>query len=830
MCYPESIRSFEYEGTLMNRKVCIHCHFYQPPRENPWLEDVELQDSAYPFHDWNERITDECYRQNAVSRILNGEGRIADIFNNYAKISFNFGPTLLSWMEKRSPEVYRRILEADRISQEYFNGHGAAIAQAYNHMIMPLSNPRDKQTQVVWGIEDFRHRFKRMPEGMWLPETAVDTPTLEVLAANGLRFTILAPHQAARVRPLNTDKWFDVDRETLDTRRAYLCRLPSGATINLFFYQGSVSQRIAYGNLIRSGDLMAHEILSHLDDDPEHSQLANIATDGETYGHHYRHGDMALAYCLNDIQANGKADITIYGQFLEETPPDYEVQIHENTSWSCSHGVERWKSNCGCHTDPAFSGKQQWRTGLRNALDWIRDQLEPLYEQNASIYMADPWAARDRYIQVIFDRSPEKAQAFLCECMDRSASDEERIRLLSLFEIQRNAMLMYTSCGWFFDNLSGIETTQVLRYAARAMQLARDVAGIDLEPEFEDRLAEAPCSRRNCANGKEVYQKMVIPSRVELHRVAAHVAINLLFGDYIEGDNEIHCYVTNTRDYLQLELGIQKLSIGRTAIRSKILMTDREIDHIVLYFGGHNLTCTVTEKLPDEKYDRAREEITAAFKNGDTAEVIRLMNTHFGEMTYSLWHLFRDALHQILYKLLHTTWEEIDSSFRHIYEENYTVMKLMRNMQMNLPKSLSAPAEFVLSQNLIRTVETDPVDVQRLSAIAEEIEGLGVKVDEPQVRLKCSRRLDAMLLRLQAAPDDLVLLQEAAHTVGVLKIIIPRIGLEEAQNICFDIGRRQYEKMAGAAPDDLQAVQWTHAYEELADLLNLAVPQLQEQA
>lgn len=814
----------------MNRKVCIHCHFYQPPRENPWLEDVELQDSAYPFHDWNERITDECYRQNAVSRILDARGRIADIFNNYTKISFNFGPTLLSWMEKHAAEVYQRILEADRVSQDHFNGHGAAIAQAYNHMIMPLSNTRDKQTQVIWGIEDFRHRFKRMPEGMWLPETAVDVPTLEVLAANGLKFTVLAPHQAAKVRRINSGQWHDVDRETLDTRRAYLCRLPSGAAINLFFYQGSVSQRIAYGNLIRNGDRMAHEILSHLDERPDRPQLAHIATDGETYGHHYRYGDMALAYCLNEIETNKNADITIYGQFLEETPPDYEVQIHENTSWSCSHGVERWKSNCGCFTDPKFSGRQEWRTGLRNSLDWIRDQFVPLYEQNASTFIADPWAARNRYIRVILDRSSENVEAFLAECMGRVPSADERVSLLNLLEIQRNAMLMYTSCGWFFNDISGIETTQVLRYAARAIQLARDATGLDLEPEFEESLAAAPCSHRDCANGRDVYRKMVIPSRVELHRVAAHVAINLLFGDYIQGDNELHCYVTNTRDYLQLEMGIQRLSVGRTAIRSKILTTEKVIDHIVLYFGGHNLTCTVTENLPDEKYDLAKEEVAAAFKNGDTAEVIRLMNTHFGEVTYSLWHLFRDSLHDILYKLLHSTWDEIESSFRHIYEENYTVMKLMRNMQMNLPKSLSVPAEFVLSHNLVRTIESDPVDMQRLSAIADEIEGLGLKVDEPQVRLKCSRRLDAMFQRLMNAADKPELLQAVARTVGILKTVVPEIGLEEAMNACFDIGRQRYEKMALAAPGDVQATQWKHEYEELADLLNIAVPQMQEQA
>jgi len=813
----------------MNRKVCIHCHFYQPPRENPWLEDVELQDSAYPFHDWNERITYECYRQNAVSRILDKDGRIADIFNNYTKISFNFGPTLLSWMEKHSPEVYQRILDADRVSQEYFNGHGAAIAQAYNHMIMPLSSTRDKETQVLWGIEDFQHRFRRFPEGMWLPETAVDIPTLEVLAKHKIKFTILAPHQAARVRNLASDEWHDVDRQTLDTRRAYVCRLPSGASINLFFYQGPVAQQIAYGNLIRNGDLMAREVVGHLDEQPDRPQLAHIATDGETYGHHYPHGEMALAYCLHDIESNHKAEITIYGQFLEEMPPDYEVRIHENTSWSCSHGVERWKSNCGCCTDPAYADKQHWRAGLRHSLDRIRDQLGPLYELNASKYIADPWAARNRYIDVILDRSPERVQGYLTECMGRQPSDEERISVLSLLEIQRNAMLMYTSCGWFFDNLSGLETTQVLRYAARALQLARDVTGIDLEPDFQNSLADAPCSRKDCANGRDVYEKMVIPSKVELHRVAAHVAINLLFGDYIEGDSAIYCYVTNTRDYLPLEMGIQKLAIGRTAIRSKILMTEKEIDHVVLYFGGHNLTCTVTERLADEKYDQAREQITSAFKNGDTAEVIRLMNVHFGDVTYSLWHLFRDALHKILYTLLQNTWDGIEESFRHIYEENYTMMKLMRNMQMNLPKPLSAPAEFILSQNLVRAIESDPVDVQLLSTVAEEIEGLGLSVDESLVRLKCSRRLDELLRWLGTDPDNMEMLRTVTEVTSVLKAVIPKIGLEEAQNTCFALGRCCYAKMLSAAAADRKAAEWKEDFEELAGLLNVAVPQFQMQ-
>ncbi|MCE5186668.1 MAG: DUF3536 domain-containing protein [Planctomycetaceae bacterium] len=813
----------------MNRKICIHCHFYQPPRENPWLEDVEMQDSAFPFHDWNERITDECYRRNGVSRILDANNKTSDIFNNYAKISFNFGPTLLIWMEKHKPEVYQRILDADKASIDQFGGHGSAIAQAYNHMIMPLCNTRDKQTQVVWGIEDFRRRFNRQPEGMWLPETAVDIPSLEALARNGIRFTILAPYQAAAIRRIGAEQWHKINGHELDTRKAYLCKLPSGAQIVLFFYNNSVAQRVAYGNLISNGDVLANEMLDHFDSNPSRPQLSHIATDGETYGHHYRHGDMALAYCLHSIETKQKADLTVYGQFLEECPPEDEVQIHENTSWSCSHGVERWKSNCGCSTDPALNGKQEWRGPLRNALDWLRDQLAPIYEQGAAKLMSDPWGMRDRYIRVILDRSSDRVEDFLSECMGKTPSDEQIVTMLRLFEIQRNAMLMYTSCGWFFNDISGLETTQILRYAARAMQLASDLTKIDFEPEFENRLLQAPSSYRGVANGKEVYQKMVKPSRIDIHGVAAHTAISALFDDYIE-EKVVYCFKAYTREYQQLEMGTQKLAIGRTAIYSNILHAQNEMDHIVLYFGSHNLTCGVANRMPDERFYQARDQIVGAFKNDDTAEVIRLMNLFFGENTYSLWHLFRDALHQILYKLLQTTWDEINALFRHIYEQNYTVMKLMRNMQMVLPKPLAVPAEFVLSQNVMNTLFAEPLDIRRLEAVAREIAELSLQIDEPEARLRCSRRLDQLMQRLRSDPLNLELLNTASRAIKIVVAIMPHVGLEEVQNLFFIVKQQAYEQMSERAQaGDQQAIEWESTFHTLANYLNIAVPQLQVQ-
>ena len=468
----------------MERYICIHGHFYQPPRENAWLEAVELQDAAYPFHDWNERITAECYAANAASRILDSKGYITKIVNNYAKISFDFGPTLLVWMERNAPEVYKAILEADQESQRKFSGHGSAMAQAYNHIIMPLANRRDKYTQVLWGIRDFEHRFGRKPEGMWLPETAVDMETLDIMAELGIQFTILAPHQARRVRNIGSDTWNDVSGGKIDPTMAYELNLPSGRKLNIFFYNEPVARAVAFEGLLSSGDNFARRLSDAFSEERTWPQLVHIATDGETYGHHHRFGDMALAYALNYIEANQIAQITNYGEYLEKHPPTQEVEIIENTSWSCSHGVERWRSDCGCNTGQHPGWNQAWRAPLRQAMDWLRDSIAPKYEKKASQFLKDPWAARNDYIKVILDRSPENIEQFLSQHASRQLNEAERITALKLLELQRHAMLMYTSDAWFFDDIFEIETVQVMQYAGRVVQLAEELFGDRVEPHF----------------------------------------------------------------------------------------------------------------------------------------------------------------------------------------------------------------------------------------------------------------------------------------------------------------------------------------------------------
>jgi len=489
----------------MNRFLCIHGHFYQPPRENPWSGVIEEQKTADPFHDWNERITSECYLPNAQTKILNNQNQPISIVNNYSNMSFNIGPTLLSWMEQFAPDTYNAILEADMTSRKKFSGHGSAIAQVYNHMIMPLSNDRDKKTQVIWGIKDFEHRFNRKPEGMWLAETAVDIKTLEVLAEHDITFTILSPTQAQQVKLIDAKEWADVSEGTVDTQIPYMCPLPSGKSITLFFYDGQIADETAFGKLLKNGIDFANRLMEEF---PEHQQkprLVSIANDGETYGHHHEFGNMALAYMLNHVEQNELAKVTIYGEFLAQNPPTYEVRIIEDTSWSCFHGVERWKNHCGCRLDLKKKWSQEWRKYLRESLDQLRDQCADLFERSMYNYYDDPWAIRNQYISVLLDNTSKKQQLYVWKSSLKDLSEDDQKKITALLEMQRYAMLMYTSCGWFFDDISGLETVQILQYAARAMQLAVKAGGENYEEEFLDHLELAKSNIPKMANGKTIY-------------------------------------------------------------------------------------------------------------------------------------------------------------------------------------------------------------------------------------------------------------------------------------------------------------------------------------
>ncbi|PKN01476.1 MAG: glycoside hydrolase [Elusimicrobia bacterium HGW-Elusimicrobia-1] len=805
----------------MTKKVCLHGHFYQPPRENPWLEDIELQDSAYPYHDWNERITAECYAPNAASRIIGGDRLIINIVNNYSKISFNFGPTLAAWLEKFKPVIYKSILEADEKSMERFSGHGSAIAQVYNHIIMPLASLRDKRTQVLWGMKDFIKRFRREPEGMWLTETAVDTETLEVLADYGIKFTILAPHQAAAVKKIGAKgSWRDVTGSKVDPAQPYLCRLPSGKEIYLFFYDGPVSQEIAFRGLLANGDNFAKRLIETVPDDDSGDRLIHAATDGETYGHHHKFGDMSLAYCLWALEEKFKGKLTIYGEYLEQNPPTHEVKIVENSSWSCAHGVERWRSDCGCNTGRA-GWNQSWRAPLRGAMDWLSETLAKIYEEEAAGFFKNPWDARNAYIDVILDRSERNVSAFFAAQAARDMTAEEKIRALKLLEMQRAAMLMYTSCGWFFDDISGIETVQIMQYAARAMQLAKEIKGIPLEDAYVKNLERAISNAPELGNGARVWERLVKPSVTDLLRVSAHYAISSLFEKYSR-DVRIYCYTASSLDYELAEMGKQKLAVGKVSMRHEITGEESTVSFAVLHLGDHNLNGGVRSFGGDDEYNVMRSETRAAFERGDAPEVIRLMNRHFGEQNYSLMHLFKDEQRKIMRGIFNATLGESEALFRQIYEHHYPVIQTIRQMNMPLPRVFATSMEFILNRDLAKGLENGDPDPERLGKIVGEIRKWSLDIDAKALEFAAETKVDALAAKFAASPKDVTVLEKLSSVVNVLDDLPISPNYWQAQNIYFETDKKVRPGMKRLAESgDENARKWLELFDLLSSRLRI---------
>jgi hypothetical protein len=799
------------------RYLCIHAHFYQPPRENPWLEAVELQDSAYPFHDWNERITNECYAPNSAARILNGD-RIVDIVSNYSRISFNFGPTLLSWMEQNARHVYAAILDADRASAERFGGHGSTMAQVYNHMILPLASRADKQTQVEWGIGDFQRRFRRDPEGMWLAETAVDLETLEVLAEAGIKFTVLAPHQAARVRPRGAESWDDVGGARIDPSQAYVQRLPSGRQVSLFFYDGPISRAVAFEGLLSNGEKFAERLMSGFGDPRDRAALMHIATDGETYGHHHKYGDMALAYALHHIESNGLARLTNYGEFLEKFPPAHEVEIVENTSWSCAHGVERWRSDCGCNSGGHTGWNQQWRGGLRETLDWLRDTLVPLYLDAARDLLKDPAAARNDYIDVVLDRSPESVSAFFARHATHRLDAEERTRALRLLEMQRHAMLMYTSCGWFFDELSGIETVQVIFYAGRAIQLAQQLFGDHLEEQFEQRLAAARSNLAEHGDARDIYRKWVKPAIVNLLKVGAHYAISLLFSRHPD-ETPTYCYAAARMDFRRIESGRARLAIGRALITSRITEDSQLLIFGVLHLGDNNVIAGVRPSPPSEApYQELAHEAREVFSRADIPGTMRLLDKHFAGATFSLKSLFRDEQRRIVDIIMHSVLQEAEGAYRQIYELHAPLMRFLADLSLPMPRVLLMSAEFVVNASLRRQFSSPDPDLDRIRALLEAARTDKIALDDAGLAYALKKNLDALFASLLEAPTDLGLLNRLDVLVAMTRSLPFEVNLWRVQNIFHHLLRNVYPAMREMQEEEAQA--WVSKFEQLGGRLS----------
>ncbi len=810
---------------MTDRFVCIHGHFYQPPRENPWLEAIERQDSAHPYHDWNERIDAECYAPNAASRILDPDGRVERIVNNYGRISFNVGPTLLSWMEAHAPETYGALLRADRVSAERFGGHGSAIAQVYGHQILPLSNGRDKRTMVLWGKADFEKRFGREPEGMWLAETAADVETLEALAEAGIAYTILAPHQAARWRPAGEEEWTEVENGGIDVGRPYVQRLPSGRSIALFFYDGPTSRAVAFEQLLESGERFAARLLAPFQGAPPGPRLQHIATDGETYGHHHRHGEMALSYALHVIEEDEGVRLTNYGEFLELHPPAHEVEIVEDTSWSCVHGVERWRANCGCHSGGRPEWSQAWREPLRQALDWLRDELAPRWEAAAAELLADPWAARDGYVDVVLDRSPDSLERFFEAHAARDLSPEERVRARQLLELQRHAMLMTTSCGWFFDELSGIETVQVIQYAGRVVQLARDLFEDDrIEQAFLERLEKAESNIPEWKNGRTVYDRAVRPAIVTLQKVAAHYAVSSLFEEYGER-TRVYCYEIERLQEKRLETGRARLATGRAHVVSTITGRSREVSWAVLHTGDHNLIGGVRDYRGGESYDELVEELERDFERADYPAVIRILDDGFAADTYSLRSLFKDEQRRILKRVLEGPIARAAAQYAQIYENRAPLMRFMADLGLPPPRPFRMAAEFVLDTRLRRAMEAEPPELDAAERMVRSAQREGIELETQELAYAARRMVERAAARFEAAPDREVCLADLERRVEFAKSLPFEVVLWGVQNTFWRVLREAGPPLSqAAAGGDAAAREWLDRLARLGETLSVAMP------
>ncbi len=868
------------------RYICVHGHFYQPPRENPWLETVEVQDSAAPYHDWNERITAECYAPNGASRITNKANQIVRIVNNYSRMSFNFGPTLLSWLSEFAPRTYRMIQDADRASAARFSGHGSAIAQVYNHVIMPLANERDARTQIRWGVADFEHRFGRKPEGMWLAETAVSRKVLDLLAQEGILFTILAPSQCARLRRLpaeeiamrsvraaadaaapaprrragdrpspqmeaglndtpvdqeletpeppraveaprvSTEAWSETSGANVDPAHPYLVHLDEGRTITVFFYDGPGSRAIAFEGLLNSGESFGQRLVAgfHGNKGADEPQLSHVATDGESYGHHHKHGEMALSYALHWIEEKKLARLTNYGEFLERFPPKWEAEVAEDTSWSCSHGVERWRSDCGCSGGkPGYH--QQWRGPLRDALNLLRDKTAPLAETVAAPLLHDLWAARDAYISLVLDRYPENVARFLAEHGVRELTQQERTTVFELLELERHTQLMYTSCGWFFDEISGIETVQIIAYAGRVLQLAAKLfgePGVALEAEFLALLGTAKSNVPGMGSGAEVYRRHVTHARVDLEHVGAHYAISSIFRVYPD-KGELFCYDLRRQSYEVFSSGRGRVALGRAEVMARITEEREDICFAVLHLGDQNLSAAVKRFTPadEEAWEAFALAARTSMGRANLPEMIRLIDRFFDNTLYSLTSLFSDEQHRILKSILNQTLSEVEGSLMRIYEEHATLLHFLSESGVATPPALAVAASFAINASLRKALESETYDPTEVARLLGRAQIDGVTLDVALLAFTADKRMKRAMLRLESAAavtQSLTVLNDTLAIAHSLRSLPMEVNLWQAQNIWNDLLRRSNHSH--------WSPEWSQGLRNLGRALNIDVDAL----
>jgi alpha-amylase/alpha-mannosidase (GH57 family) len=798
---------------MTQKFICLHAHFYQPPRENPWTQEIEIQESAAPYKNWNKRITEECYAPNAKARILGDDLRIKKIINNYSRMSFNFGPTLLSWLESKSPETYQAILEADQESQKLFGGHGSALAQPYNHMIMPLANARDKLTQIRWGIEDFKCRFKRNPAGMWLPEAAVDIETLDLLAGEGIHFTVLAPSQAKQIRSKTTSDWASVDENSLDTTRPYKLQLPSGRPFSIFFYDKNVSHQLAFENLLSNGDKFLNNLTSKFSTNTDKVELVHAATDGETYGHHHKFGDMTLAYVLDQVQHHDSYSLTNYAQFLENHNSTWEVEILEDTSWSCAHGIERWRSNCGCHTGGKEGWSQAWRRPLRDSLNCLRDQFEEKFEEALKPLVKDPWVARNDYVHLL---QPDKDfEGFFIRHGNTDLKEKEKINTLKWLEIQRHTMLMYTSCGWFFNDVSGIETEQILRYASFALELYSQLDKTSIEPQFLETLKDAKSNIEKWKDGKFIYEKMVGETRVSVEQIfSCGLFAHLLDRSVGTVSVGAHTVAARTRDILNQ--GNSELIFGEGEVSSSTMLETIPLEFYSIHNGDGEFKNFI--------FSRGNEDanVQSLFNSEGYRDALELLVKKFGTPVYPKREIFHTHFDKLADELGRSLWLE-NGDLRKELSSSWKTFALLHNkLATPLPlHTLSLSKVFLLEQwtEILNSINPCIDQVAQMLNFAD-----GISMDSLEFSAVYEYKMQQLIVEIKKTPHKFEALDRLNAILGLLDSVPMKINLWKAQNEVFEIFQSQIQemktrKMAG----DKEAEQWLGKMETTLSYLNISV-------
>jgi len=779
--------------------VVVHGHFYQPPRENPWIEEIELEESAYPFPNWNARITRECYTPNTCARIRDEQLRVLDIVNNFEYLNFNLGPTLISWLAAQAPVTYERIVAADAESCSRL-GFGNAIAQAYNHIILPLANARDRQTEILWGLQDFRQRFGRPAEAMWLPETAVNLEVLRDLAAQGLKYVILSPWQARRVRPLRGGPWQDVSNGSIDTTQAYRCFLGQGTAtgphsyIDTFFYDGQTAAELSFGDLLSDSGRFLQHLGAKLRPERPGPQLLSVATDGETFGHHKAFGEMGLAYALSTLCPQRGWVVTNYRAFLELQPPRAEVEISlgpegKGSSWSCAHGVGRWEKDCGCQTGGGPGWNQKWRQPLRQAFDFLNDKLAQIYIQEGGRYLTDPWAARNDYIEVILDRSPASRAAFFQRHGTPGLTSADQVQALQLLEMQRHVLLMYTSCGWFFSDLSGLETLQVMKYAARALQLGQRFTRENLEEPFLAILAEAKSNIPAMGNGRDLYLKKVKPAVITYPKLVNHFSITLLNDPERRPAPAIFHYRPELLQYEEKSQGGLELACGRVRLTSGITQETHTLGYATLFLGSYLYRTQVKEEQGDADF-AAMVDLLFRTLTESPENIATVMADYFQGAYYSVHDMFKKEKREILRQSLEKVQEETELELGRGFREVQPVLYTMAREGYVIPRLFNLAAFTTLRRTIREIVaawqgqEPDRQLKRELAEVQEIAKTLNIHLQDDPIGLTLAGLVEH---RLQALSRDFALpqAQAALATLTLCQQLPVVVDLMESQNLFF---------------------------------------------